>query len=78
MASLDCYRIHEVGDGVFVYALTTEGAKYSGEPAHWACPKCYAGDKIGVLQRKHEGAWYCCICGTECVSAETGVEPTLV
>ena len=78
MATIECYQVDEVEDGVFVYALMRSVAEHTGEPAHWACPRCYGNGKVGILQCKHDGAWYCSLCDRECVSDETDVEPTLV
>lgn len=42
------YRLTEVRPGLTVYHFE---AKAEGTPAHWACPKCFAEEKIQILQK---------------------------
>lgn len=42
------YRLVEVGDGFFAYALASECA--GSEPAHWACPRCMQDGVKSILR----------------------------
>lgn len=46
-AALDKYELFEINPGNFVYQSK---AHEGGEPAHFACPRCYNEGKVALLQ----------------------------
>ncbi|MDR5819848.1 hypothetical protein [Caballeronia sp. LZ043] len=51
------YKLVETTGGAIVY-------QYSGEPAHYACPNCFEGKKVSILQsnRSYKGSYSCKAC----------------
>ena len=44
------YQLTEIRPGLNVYAF--QPSPESGMPVHWACPKCFAEEKIQILQKE--------------------------
>ena len=61
-ADLDSYELFNVWNERFVYRFKHIE---DGVPMHYACPRCYSGEKIAVMQAVHiDGApgLHCSVC----------------
>ena len=52
------YKLIEVIEGNFVYALKKTDAAYL-EPAHWICPVCRIEQRNSILQKGDDTLWEC-------------------
>lgn len=64
-AKLESYEMHQLEPGKFVYK-----SKQSHHPQHFACPRCFAGCVIGILQASDSATtgrtrWNCSVCTFE-------------
>lgn len=61
---LDAYKLHELAPGVLVYKSEP------GQLRHFACPRCFAGRTVGILQSTElvdigRIRWNCSVCPFE-------------
>jgi hypothetical protein len=75
-AALDGYVMHELQPGLLVYA-SRPSAGHALQ--HYACPRCFSGEKVAVLQVTHNAGrksrWACSVCSFVALTGEDAPPP---